>query len=863
MERSLKKTVLHTAILALSIPITVYGLGLGKMTVQSALDQPFLAEIELVDVGNVSLADVKVALADPQNFAEIGIEPAVVLSFLNFKISTNDQGKPVVQVKSQERMKDPYMEVVVDLTWSHGQIYKAYTILLDPPGYQLTSTTIQGSKTYVRHVPSYNHSGEPGVIDKTIVTTVAHNPVDQNDSKKKTSYGPTVANESVWQIAQRYKTSEVILPQVVLAIVGANPDGFSSGNLNGLKVGVRLTIPSTAEIAKVPAELATSEVMAHDKAWNEKTVIDHVMPPPYTTQVSEGSNQSGVNSGTNTQQTQPALTSSVPQLIPNNLDTPLMDKSQASQTAQIQQNPEYAPTNTNQAELAITIAAIESVRESNAALMEQLRIVQAQNKTLQGELDKRNKEIETVRAQIKLLVKQRKAASTEVVTQKSDQGSPIWIILLVICAASGGAGAVYWYTRLRQSKNPEMLVTPEVNSEQQDIPNVTPSANTDKAMIVVQSSSEFVANEQSDKHLDVGATPIQEPDLKTQEAETERSDSPIELDDVGHRDKEILSVNQKSEETAEDLNALLDFEKIQEEEPIELDDVGRVDKETLSANQKSEDTAEDLNALLDFEKIQEEEPLESAFDESLSVQTSTIDEADQSKEEELLEFTSLEFEVPKQETVVAKEPIAQDQSESAKESEEEDSMLEFETGLHQLEPNKPQASNKQSNAPTVEAEGEEDMMLDFTSSSLSLETEVSDAQEPAKIKQEEPAEDEDFLLNFSFESKPIVEQEELEKTLEVDEDLSQFFAEIDKATEEALGEKKDQQTVTEAPADEVDKTSPLKSRKALDTLLELAKTYIAMEDIESARTSLTEVMEHGTKKQKQAAQKLLDEVKDK
>lgn len=140
----------------------------------------------------------------------------------------NDQGRYIVVIHSKERMTEPYMQLVVDLTWSKGQIYKVYTVLLDPPGYKLTNATAQSGLTYQRKFTNYHQ--------KTAFSAEDHKG-KQGKKKKSEIYGPTVSNENVWQIAQRYKTSEAILPQIVLAIVGENPDAFSDGNLNGLKPG--------------------------------------------------------------------------------------------------------------------------------------------------------------------------------------------------------------------------------------------------------------------------------------------------------------------------------------------------------------------------------------------------------------------------------------------------------------------------------------------------------------------------------------------------------------------------------------------------------------------------------------------------
>lgn len=467
MEHGLNKTLLHTALLALSFPFSLYGLGLGQMTVQSSLDQPFLAEIDVLDIGSLPITSIKVGVADPENFEEIGLDRAAVLSLLQFKLEKNAQGKLVVRVQSTERMVDPYMELVVDMAWPKGQLYKAYTVLLDPPGYQLVLTTIQGSPTRYRKTSTY--SNQPGVINKTIHTTVAHNPPLVKDRKKQTTYGPTISNENVWQIAQRYKTSEIILPQVVLALVGANPEAFKDGNLNGLKAGVRLIIPATQEISYVPAELATEEVMAHDKAWNDKSSINHVINPPYihSQKVNDAAfvGDNGAASAPIVQNNSSPSSSTIPAIPKFNAQS-IMDvmpqllpvSNQDMQTHKIPQSTEhYSRT---KAELDITAAAVESVRESNALLMEQLHLLQEQNKQLQLQLHKRDQEMELMRVQIQEIVKQRLAVAAQTSSPDTDSTS-LWLPIFLLLLAAGGGGLAYWYFKLRDTEDETITYTSE------------------------------------------------------------------------------------------------------------------------------------------------------------------------------------------------------------------------------------------------------------------------------------------------------------------------------------------------------------------------------------------------------------------
>ncbi len=409
------------------------------MTIKSALDQPFLAEIDLIDVDDIALKDIKVNVAAPENFEEVGLQRSAILSLLNFIIEKNQQGKEIVKVSSSDRISEPYMNLVIDLTWPEGQLYKSYTILLDPPGYHLTSSTIQGGATHYKY--HQEHKNIPGVIDKTVITSVNHKPTILNDGRKKASYGPTVTNESIWQIAQRYKSSHVILPQVVLAIVGANSNAFNEGNLNGLKVGVRLIIPSTSEIALVPSDLATAEVMAHDKAWNDKHPIEHVLTPPYMNNTPTTTTVNAIVNNASSPTTVPPIPvpSSLP-LIPANINNSFnTNPPSESKSQDIEQN-----ANTK-AELSLTVAAVESVREANALLMEQLRLLQKQNDKLQKQLNYRNKEIKQLKIQIQELMKQSLSSQNE-----KNSSTLFWLFLLLLIASSG-AGAV-WYIKNRQFK---------------------------------------------------------------------------------------------------------------------------------------------------------------------------------------------------------------------------------------------------------------------------------------------------------------------------------------------------------------------------------------------------------------------------
>lgn len=440
---------MFSTLFAFTFPVYVYAFGLGEMSVKSALGQPFAAEVKLIDVHEISLSNVRAGLADPQSYQSLGIEWPETANSLFLEIKKNKQGKYSVVIYSTEQITEPYMQLIIDLTWSKGQIYKVYTVLLDPPGYKLASTTAQSGLTYQRQFSNYHQ--------KTVVSTkVSHN-------TKKGVYGPTIANENIWQIAQRYKTSDAILPQIVLAIVGANPDAFTQGNLNGLKVGVRLKIPSAPGFVEVPADLATVEVMAHDKAWNEKTSINHVLSPPYMI-------------GQTPSISPPIEYSQIPPVPKFSGSTlPVMNQTQSETTSvnllsSIESQKQISPEQrrTLNAEISITAAAVDSLRESNALLTEQLSLLQAQNKKLQKQLDERDK-------QIQILMRERIAIAGQ--TSSSSLGTfsnAGFLISLLLIAGSGGI-TYYYFKRRDQRKSNLSKVTNPVESAPASTPAPVPT----------------------------------------------------------------------------------------------------------------------------------------------------------------------------------------------------------------------------------------------------------------------------------------------------------------------------------------------------------------------------------------------------
>ncbi|MEE9679824.1 FimV/HubP family polar landmark protein [Pseudomonas moraviensis] len=108
-------------------------LGLGEITVHSALNQPFKADIALVDVGTLTQNDLSASLASADEFGRAGVERVFFLNDLKF-IPILRGSRQMIRVTSGKPVNEPFLNFLVQLDQPNGRLLREYTVLIDPPG---------------------------------------------------------------------------------------------------------------------------------------------------------------------------------------------------------------------------------------------------------------------------------------------------------------------------------------------------------------------------------------------------------------------------------------------------------------------------------------------------------------------------------------------------------------------------------------------------------------------------------------------------------------------------------------------------------------------------------------------------------
>ena len=109
-----------------------HALGLGELTLKSTLNQPLVAEIELLDVKELTAAEVVPSLASPEDFAKAGVDRQAFLNDLTFTPVLNASGKSILRVTSSKPLSEPMVKFLVQVMWPNGRLLRDYSVLLDP-----------------------------------------------------------------------------------------------------------------------------------------------------------------------------------------------------------------------------------------------------------------------------------------------------------------------------------------------------------------------------------------------------------------------------------------------------------------------------------------------------------------------------------------------------------------------------------------------------------------------------------------------------------------------------------------------------------------------------------------------------------
>ncbi|GGB90430.1 hypothetical protein GCM10011352_15580 [Marinobacterium zhoushanense] len=265
----LRKLALSLAVAGALSATQANALGLGEIRVNSALNEPLNAEIKLLQVRDLSPLQIQPRMADIDEFSLAGISKSRFLSDVSFDVRVMPDGSGIIRMKSTAPIKEPFLNFLVEVNWPAGRLVREYTLLLDPPVFDPTPvpgvTSVQQAESTAASMPR-STTAQP-------LTSKPARP--ENVSNIKTRMDPNSevyvdVQTTLWELALKHRPSSQVTPeQMMLALVRKNPESFPTGNINVMKAGTVMRLPTLDEINTLTPAQARAEAARQTQAWRQ------------------------------------------------------------------------------------------------------------------------------------------------------------------------------------------------------------------------------------------------------------------------------------------------------------------------------------------------------------------------------------------------------------------------------------------------------------------------------------------------------------------------------------------------------------------------------------------------------------------
>jgi len=241
------------------VPFVAQALGLGDIKLNSALNQKFDAEIELLSLAKGEIHGVKVTMASDEAFKRSGVDRTFLLTTLVFKTEQKADGTSVVRVTSKNPIREPFLNFLIEVNWPKGRLIREYTVLLDPPvTLKRKPAPIQAPKITQKPVAQAPAKASPAIEQAPVSGTPVVGGVGEVEVQN---------NQSLWVIARKHQHQGVDHTRMMMAIYRANPQAFYKSNINRLKKGAILRIPDKKDVLELDARTAQREYKQHVEEW--------------------------------------------------------------------------------------------------------------------------------------------------------------------------------------------------------------------------------------------------------------------------------------------------------------------------------------------------------------------------------------------------------------------------------------------------------------------------------------------------------------------------------------------------------------------------------------------------------------------
>ena len=275
---------------------SAWALSLGRLTVQSALGEGLRAEIDVTSLTPDEASNLRVRVAPPDSYRIAGVDYNPVLPATTVTLQRRADGTPFLRITSDQSVQEPFVDVILEITWSSGRLLREYTLLFDPPATARApsapapaiaaapapapvraeplaeaparaSAPIAPTPAPTAPAPALQPApaarGELAVRKPAAAPAIAAAPAASPQTEYRVRRGDTLT-----AVSSKMQPGGASLDQMLVGLFRGNPQAFVGDNMNRLRAGVVLNVPTTEQLGAIDAQEARQIIQAQSADFN-------------------------------------------------------------------------------------------------------------------------------------------------------------------------------------------------------------------------------------------------------------------------------------------------------------------------------------------------------------------------------------------------------------------------------------------------------------------------------------------------------------------------------------------------------------------------------------------------------------------
>ncbi|WP_338413290.1 FimV/HubP family polar landmark protein [uncultured Sphaerotilus sp.] len=272
------------------------------MSVQSALGESLRAEIDVTSLTPDESANLRVRVAPPDAYRIAGVDYNAVLPSTAVSLQRRADGTPYLRITSDRSVQEPFVDVILELSWSSGRLLREYTLLFDPPS-MARAPAAPATPAVVAVAPARPTKAElaasaaaeaaaraealrrsaPAPVPTETIEPV---PLAKAPVRRPVAPAPAAApapdtaaagsgaeyrvksGDTLSSVASKLQVEGISLDQMLVGLYQGNTQAFIGNNMNRLRSGTVLNVPSEQQLSSVGAREARRLVHAQSANFN-------------------------------------------------------------------------------------------------------------------------------------------------------------------------------------------------------------------------------------------------------------------------------------------------------------------------------------------------------------------------------------------------------------------------------------------------------------------------------------------------------------------------------------------------------------------------------------------------------------------